>query len=162
MNKKEEINSVSETTVSDDTLERFTRAFEASARRWELIVYPSLLAFILLAGYGFYLIYSMTHDVHRVTKQMDILVEAMTVVSENMVLVGNNMQIISTEMGAMSGDMAHMSEKFDEAVSVAHHIDNSVATLVLVAKQMSYDMSQLTYRMHDVTRPMSFMSKFMP
>lgn len=162
MSKKEEIISVSETTVSDDTLERFTRAFEASARRWELIIYPSLVAFILLAGYGFYLIYSMTHDVHRVTKQMDTMVEAMVVVSKNMTLVGNNMRLISTEMGEVSGNMTHMSDKFDEAVSIARHMDNSVASLVPVANQMSYDMNKLTYRMHDVTRPMSFMSKFIP
>ncbi|MDT8281563.1 MAG: hypothetical protein RQ982_01985 [Gammaproteobacteria bacterium] len=52
-NGKEHVNTTATTTVSDDMLERFTRAFEYSARRWELIVYPSLFAFILLAGYGF-------------------------------------------------------------------------------------------------------------
>ena len=37
-------------------LERFARSFEISARRWELVVYPSLFAFIVLAAYGFFLI----------------------------------------------------------------------------------------------------------
>ena len=37
-------------------LDNFSRTFEASARRWELVVYPSLLAFIVLAAYGFFLI----------------------------------------------------------------------------------------------------------
>lgn len=37
-------------------LDKFSRTFEASARRWELVVYPSLLAFIILAAYGFFLI----------------------------------------------------------------------------------------------------------
>lgn len=37
----------------DSSFERLSKAFETSARRWELIVYPSLFGFILLAGYGF-------------------------------------------------------------------------------------------------------------
>ena len=42
--------AVSTTTVSDATLERFARSFEASARRWELVVYPMMLAFTVLAA----------------------------------------------------------------------------------------------------------------
>ena len=34
-------------------MDKFANSFEASARRWELVVYPSLLAFIVLAAYGF-------------------------------------------------------------------------------------------------------------
>ena len=46
-------------------MDKFARTFEASARRWELIVYPSMLAFIVLAAYGFFLIYTLTGDVGR-------------------------------------------------------------------------------------------------
>ena len=62
-NDSELLPSVSEgrhalrTTVADDlaslrgtdSLDRLARAFESSARRWELIVYPALFAFIVLA-----------------------------------------------------------------------------------------------------------------
>ncbi|MGB5640738.1 MAG: hypothetical protein WBM63_16620, partial [Sedimenticolaceae bacterium] len=44
--------------------DRLSEVFESSARRWELIVYPSLFAFIILAAYGFYLIYNLAKDVH--------------------------------------------------------------------------------------------------
>ena len=37
-------------------MDRLSQAFENSARRWELIVYPTLFAFIILAAYGFYLV----------------------------------------------------------------------------------------------------------
>lgn len=150
------------TTVSDDALERFTRAFEVSAKRWELIVYPSLFAFILLAGYGFYIIYNMTNDVHLVTQQMTPIVQAMEAVSDNMLIVSENMSTMSTNMNTIAGDMEHMSSKFDEGVAVAERIDKSVATMVPLAQQMTYDMDRLTYRVHDVTRPMSTMSGFMP
>ena len=41
------------------SMDRLSEAFESSARRWELIVYPSLFAFIILAAYGFFLVYSL-------------------------------------------------------------------------------------------------------
>ena len=47
----------------DDPLERLANTFDNSARRWEMVVYPSLFAFVLLAGYGFFLIYRLTHDI---------------------------------------------------------------------------------------------------
>ncbi|MGB5456237.1 MAG: hypothetical protein WBO18_09740, partial [Gammaproteobacteria bacterium] len=47
---------------ADMALSRLADTFDKSARRWEMVVYPSMFAFILLAGYGFYLIYHLTHD----------------------------------------------------------------------------------------------------
>ena len=41
-------------------MSQFARSFEASARRWELVVYPSLLAFIVLAIYGYH--YRMCYE----------------------------------------------------------------------------------------------------
>jgi len=33
----------------------------------QAVVYPSLAAFVLLASYGFYLVYNLTQDVHRLS-----------------------------------------------------------------------------------------------
>ena len=37
-----------------DSMDRFVRVFETSARRWELVIYPAMLAFVVLAAYGFF------------------------------------------------------------------------------------------------------------
>jgi len=50
--------------TEDLALDRLSHAFETSAKRWELIVYPSMFAFIILASYGFYLVFSLAKDVH--------------------------------------------------------------------------------------------------
>ncbi len=42
-----------------DAMDRFVRVFESSARRWELVMYPAMLAFVLLAAYGFFLMLSI-------------------------------------------------------------------------------------------------------
>ena len=60
-----EIKSQEEIEPNDDlhpvaaSNDRLAQVFESSARRWELIVYPSLFAFIILAAYGFYLIFNL-------------------------------------------------------------------------------------------------------
>ena len=52
-------------------LAEFAKSFDKSARRWELIVYPSLFAFIILAMYGFFLIYSLTQDIRTMAASID-------------------------------------------------------------------------------------------
>ncbi len=58
-------NSDSNPNLSLDSgcMERLADTFESSAKRWELIVYPSMVAFIVLAVYGFYLVYTLSRDV---------------------------------------------------------------------------------------------------
>ena len=56
-------------TPGAENLERFLQTFERSARRWEPVAYPVLLAFIVLAGYGFFPVYSLTADMQRISRR---------------------------------------------------------------------------------------------
>jgi hypothetical protein len=150
------------TTVSDASLDKFARTFEASARRWEVIVYPSLLAFIVLAAYGFYLIYSMTSDVHRVTGQMDSIVHSMVVVSDNMVRVTNNMTSMTVNMNTMADEMVHVGKNFDKGIGIASRMDQNISAMLPIAHRMQVDADIMTQRMQKATRPMNFMSNMFP
>ena len=46
--------SKDELVLTNDAMDRFVKVFEASARRWELVIYPTMLAFVILAAYGFF------------------------------------------------------------------------------------------------------------
>jgi hypothetical protein len=153
---------VSTTTVSDASLDKFARIFEASARRWEIIVYPSLLAFIVLAIYGFYLIYSMTSDLHRVTQQMDPIARSMVMVSDNMARVTNNMSTMTANIITMTQEMVHVGKRFDEGIVIATRMDQKFEVMVPIAQRMQLDADVMTRQMRDVTRPMGFMSNMMP
>jgi len=120
------------------SLETLSNAFTASARRWESIVYPSLFAFILLAAYGFYLIYNLTNDVSRVANHMETIATNMDSVSKNMVLMTQTVDSQSSSMQEMTLHMRHMS---------------------MAMGQMRYDMSVMN---NSVSRPMQFMNTFMP
>lgn len=119
-------------------LERLSTAFMASARRWEMIVYPSLFAFIILAGYGFFLIYSLSQDAHAISKQMVTMSRQMETISQNMVVIAQSMDAQNQTMSDMASNMRGMNTSIN---------------------QMRYDMAVMN---QSVSRPMSFMNSFMP
>jgi len=126
-------------------LEVMTSSFTQGAKRWLSIYYTSMFAFVLLAGYGFFLIYSLTSSVGRVADNMDQIVVSMNRMSTDLDRVSNNTTLMIKTMSVQS---KHMSEM------VYYMRDMNVAMA-----QMRYDMSVLN---NNVSRPMNFMNTFMP
>ena len=124
---------------------RLADSFEASARRWELIVYPSMVAFILLAAYGFFLIYNLTHDIADVSKSVR---EMTATVAEDLGEISYKMTQIATStayMRPMSEDMRSMTRSVNDLnTSVSH---------------MQYNMWQLN---RNVSAPFNMVDKIMP
>ena len=124
-----------------ESLDKLSTAFMESARRWEMIVYPSLFAFIILAGYGFFLIYSLTKDVHLVVQDMHKVSASMERVVVNMDAISRNMIVMTQTVDSQSASMKEM----------VYHI-----------RGMNMSMNQMRYDMSNVSRPMSFMNSFLP
>jgi len=122
--------------VSDppvDPLERLANTFDNSARRWEMVVYPSMFAFVLLAGYGFFLIYRLTHDIstlsQSVTRMAVIVSDAMPRMTKDMnVMTGSidnmtgNIAGMTTEIGSMSGQMDSLTPMSNNIQSMTQNI----------------------------------------
>ncbi|MCP3867938.1 MAG: hypothetical protein GY703_07565 [Gammaproteobacteria bacterium] len=148
------------------SLDRLSEAFETSARRWELIVYPSLFAFILLAGYGFYLVYSLTRDVHYLAISVD---SNMTVMASNFQSVSDNMNHMTANIRAMTGTLSDISQNvstLEPMLTNMNSMDQSMDSMDRAIKAMTvttHDMRGDMYNLNrNVSRPMSFMNSFMP
>ena len=50
-------------TDIDNKQNEHQRGFSLS---WQIVVFPAMIAFFTLAAYGFYLIYNLVGDVHRI------------------------------------------------------------------------------------------------
>ena len=124
-----------------ESLDRLSTAFMESARRWEMIVYPSLFAFIILAGYGFFLIYSLTSDVHLVVQDMHKITVSMEKITTNMDAMSKNMVVMTQTVDSQSASMKEMT----------YHI-----------RGMNMSMNRMRYDMTNVSRPMTFMNDFLP
>lgn len=175
-------------------LDQFAKSFDKSAKRWELIVYPSLFAFIILAMYGFFLIYSLTQDIRTMAVSIDpkmgvnmtnlsgniqelsnnveLMATHLEYISDNMETMSVDMQtmsehtdtmaqkitLMSTDVRAMTGVMGDMSVKLNTLGPMATH----VAGLNQAVQLISNSVGRMGYDMNSVTRPMSFMNRFMP
>jgi hypothetical protein len=110
----------------EDPLERLANTFDSSARRWEMVVYPSLFAFVLLAGYGFFLIYRLTHDIailsQSVTHMAVIVSDAMPRMTKDLNVMTDSIDSMTTEVSSMSGQMNSLTPMSQNIQSMTHNI----------------------------------------
>ncbi|MCK4705136.1 MAG: hypothetical protein KAT90_06630, partial [Gammaproteobacteria bacterium] len=131
--------------VLSRSMDELTKTFTASARRWEMVVYPSMFAFILLSIYGFFLIYSLTSDVAIVAKEMGS--------------ISGNMQAVVLNMDTMSKNMVVMTHTIDAQSASMHEMNMHMRDINMSMSQMRYDLSIMN---HSISKPMSLMNNFLP
>lgn len=150
---------VTDSQLNAFAIDRLSQAFETSAKRWELIVYPSLFAFIILAAYGFYLVFSLAKDVHYLAISVD----------SNMTVLASNMQSIADNMGQMSANVRSMAVGVDSIARDVSTLEPMLTSMETMDKAMQH-MTLTTATMRDdmsimnrnISRPMSFFNWFMP
>ena len=147
-------------------MEKIYEVFAASARRWEAIVYPSLFAFIILAVYGFYLIFSLTMDVDRVVTEMKAISGSMVSISkdingmtDNVALMSDNVNGMLTSMQSMDAELSMQLVEMRQLNKNFTDMNQSVHVMTLAVNQMRRDMTMMN---QNVSRPMNFMNSFMP
>ena len=143
-------------------MDKFARTFEASARRWELVVYPSLLAFIVLAAYGFFLIYTLTNDVGRLARSIETMVVSMDEVVQDLHTVSAGVGQISSTMVLVANDVGSGTDSMKEMLVKMDTMNNSVGVMTVPIYHMRDDMSRMNKNMRDVTGPMNIVSGMFP
>lgn len=140
-------------------IDRLSHAFETSAKRWELIVYPSMFAFIILAAYGFYLVFSLAKDVHymaiSIDSNMTVLASNMQSMSDNVSQMSANVRLMATNVESMATDVTTLKPMMASMESLNH----SIRVMTQTTGNMSYDMGNLN---RNISRPMSFMNSIIP
>ena len=106
--------------VLSESLNELTKTFTASTHRWQMIVFPAMFAFVILATYGFFLINSLTKDVGSIVSEMRSINHTMQAVVVNMERQTLTVQEMNGHVRNMSGSVGKMSH--DIAV-----INNSVS-----------------------------------
>ena len=131
--------------VLGQSINRFSEAIKTSSKRWEMAVYPSLFAFVLLASYGFFLIYSLTQDVSKVAIQMESM--------------SYDMHSIVVSVESMNKNMVLMTQTLDSQYQTVRDMNVHIKSMDYSMSRMGYDMSIMN---SNVSRPMNFMNSFMP
>ncbi|MBB1126415.1 hypothetical protein [Thiospirillum jenense] len=138
---------------------RLSQAFETSARRWELIAYPSLFAFIILAAYGFYLVFSLAKDVHYLAISVD---SNMTILASNMQAMSDNMTQISVNVRNMSVGVDSMARDVRTLEPMQASIENMGRSMQLMTYTTANMRDDLGNMSNSISRPMNTMNSFIP
>ena len=158
-NNREKPLQAEDTLVNVYAIDRLSQAFETSAKRWELIVYPSLFAFIILAAYGFYLVFSLAKDVHYLAISVDT---NMTVMASNMQSMSDHVALMSRDVRTMSTSVESMAqdvETLQPLLTSIQDMDRSMRIMTHSTAAMGQDMAVMN---QSISRPMQFMNGFIP
>lgn len=153
-------------------LSDFAKNFDKSAKRWELIVYPSLFAFIVLAMYGFFLIYSLTQDIRTMAISIDpkmgvnmgSLSNDIRYLANNVEMMATHLEYITDNMETMSVDMQSMSESVESMSGNVHVMTKNVGEMTKTMDGMSVKLNTLapiTNNLTSITQAMHVMTSSM-
>lgn len=108
----------------------------AAMKTIRLIVYAGLASFVILAVYGFVLIYKLTGDVHvmvgearAMTGQMGLMTQQMQAMTRSMANLNQSTAGMAGDLGAVKGTMAEMEgamARMAEAVTLMQHSARNV------------------------------------
>ena len=139
--------------------EDFREYVKVVERRLWIIVIPSLIAFVLLAAYGFYLIFTLNQDMRSMASQMaamspnvqrnmNIMASAMTAMSPN---VQHNMDRITTQMSKMTASIHSMTHSMDAMRADMRNIDAEM-------QKMDNHMQGINARMDKMNAAITYMA----
>ncbi|MGD9667601.1 MAG: hypothetical protein AB7U75_00920 [Hyphomicrobiaceae bacterium] len=157
-------------TRETDSIERLAVAFEKSARRWEMVAYPAMVLFTLLAVFGFYKIYSVSENMRIMAERlqpqmgvhMDKLTQSMESLTANIAQMSRNIDAMQQRVATMSSDTKVMSEQMKVLTTMDQniaHMNQSVTAMTAHTDMMRWNMATMN---NSIQRPMNFMNSFMP
>ncbi len=153
-----------------DSIERLAIAFERSARRWEMVAYPAMVLFTMLAVFGFYKIYSVSENMRIMAEQlqpqmgvhMDKLTNSMESLTANIAQMSRNIDAMQQRVATMSTDTNAMSEQMKFLATMDQNIaqmNQSVTAMTTHTDMIRWNMATMN---NSIQRPMNFMNGFMP
>ncbi|AHF00024.1 hypothetical protein [Thioalkalivibrio paradoxus] len=136
-------------------LSNFFRAFEGSVRRWERMVYPSMLIMGVLVLSGFYLIYNLTGDMARMSRAVDPQME------QNMLAMSDNIAQLSSNIATMTGEISTLVGVIHAMQSSVANLDGNITGMTASLDMVQKDMALMTPSVVEMNDSMTEMTKQM-
>ncbi len=147
----------------EDELQDFEERQVNVTRTLQMIVYPAMVAFIILSAYGFYLVQSLTTDVHTLTQTISNMNQT---VDKNMGRMANNMETMTghmTNLVQSTGEMTHnivgMNSSTQDMAGNMQQMNASTQNMAVSTYNMQRDMWSMN---KNISGPMKMFNKFSP
>ena len=100
-----------------DVLCRLVTALVQSNRRWQIVMFPLLFGFSLLAGYAFYLVINLVQDIDTMARAVEVnlgfMSERMAQISRNLDGLTGSVRDISVNLDDLTGTVTSMNGKLE-------------------------------------------------
>ncbi|RLA07892.1 MAG: hypothetical protein DRQ51_04495 [Gammaproteobacteria bacterium] len=159
----ESLKKLNEATPSlFNDLEKIADLFKQSTRMWEKVVVPIIIAFMVLALFGFYVVFSVSSNASKMAENINLMNKDMQIIATNM----DNLDLMLTNMSSISNKMISMSGKIKDMKNQMGKINKSMQSMELSVANMSnsnYNMRRSFGKMsQNISRPMSKFNSFLP
>ncbi|EIJ35692.1 hypothetical protein [Thiothrix nivea] len=147
----------------EDELQDFEERQVSVTRTLQMIVYPAMVAFIILSAYGFYLVQSLTSDVHELTKTIS---DMHTSVKDNMAQISGNMNTMTGQMGSLVASTSQMTSNIVDMNGSTQNMAGNMQQMNASTQNMAvstYNMQRDVWSMNkNISGPMKMFNKFTP
>lgn len=147
----------------EDELQTFEERQVSVTRTLQMIVYPAMVAFIILSAYGFFLVQSLTTDVHRLT---ETIAKMNDTVHSNMNDISGTMNTMNSQMGNLVQSTGEMTDNIVGMNSSTQSMANNVQQMNASTQNMAvstYNMQRDMWSMNkNISGPMKMFNKFSP
>lgn len=142
-------------------------------RRWEKVIYPMMIAFIILAAYGFWLIYNVTKDMRNISTNMIVMTKAVVTMTntlnQKMNQIDHQMGAINIHMDKMNTNMESvttMSDRIADMTAAIHNMNSSINSMSHSVYSMVYSTSAMSSNIgelnENISVPMNSMNSMVP
>jgi len=91
---------------------------EAGLRTIRMVVYAGMTAFVVLAIYGYYLIYQLTDDAARMAVTMEKMQATMQPMGQNMMVMTQSLMNMTESVNRIQNSAGHMDRSFSGPMNV--------------------------------------------
>jgi uncharacterized protein YoxC len=139
-----------------------SKIMSTGIKRWEKVIYPMMVAFILLSAYGFYLIVHVSgnmDDMSESFKQMNVSVAQMDSSVNRLV------EVLERDLDDITASVKHMqsitsmTSSLSQMNNTLHGIYSSVYFMEHSTSNMSSNLSELN---NNISEPLDSMNSVMP
>lgn len=144
-----------------DVLCKLVMALVQSNRRWQIVMFPMLFGFTLLATYAFYMVYNLVEDIDTMARAVDVnlgfMSERMGQISRNLDGLTGSVRDISVNLDDLTGTVTAMNVKLE---TLSPMLD-SIRDVDLRIRSVDQTMHSLDGRMGSMNATLQFMNEHM-
>jgi hypothetical protein len=145
------------------TMSMAVTTISTAIRSWEKLLLPMMMGFVLLASFGFYLIYNLAHDVSvmsdNVAKMAISVDKNMTIISSELVAMRKDVDNMSAKISSVDKNLSEMSTSVDFMRHDIATVNASMSQMVTSTNRMGTDLWDLN---RSISGPMSTVNNIAP